>query len=183
MVRDPIARIEAHWVHNYAKRRERGTVIETITHPNTTYVLRSRYFMQLEQFLQYFDRSRILVFQQSDLRDRRDETLREVFEFVGIDPDFEHKAFDTVRHRTVEEAAGVEGGDARFRSGAAPTSASGSRRSSGTTPRAACAFRGRSSGRTCETRCRMTCSRAFARTRSSSASSPGRDFANWSIWT
>jgi hypothetical protein len=100
MVRDPVARIEAHWVHNYAKRRERGTVIETITHPNTTYVLRSRYFMQLQQFLRFYDRERILVFQQSDLRDRRPETLREVFEFVGVDPDFQHRAFNVVRHRT-----------------------------------------------------------------------------------
>ena len=100
VVRDPIARIEAHWVHNYAKRRERGDVIETITHPNTTYVLRSRYYMQLERFLKFYDPERILVFQQSDLRDRRADQLREVFEFVGVDPAFRHKAFDTVRHRT-----------------------------------------------------------------------------------
>lgn len=100
MVRDPIARIEAHWVHNYAKRRERGTVLETITHPSTTYVERSCYFSQLERFLAYYDRSSILVFQQSDLRHRRSETLRQVFEFAGVDPDFEHPKFDAVRHRT-----------------------------------------------------------------------------------
>ena len=110
VVRDPIARIEAHWVHNYAKRRERGTVIETITHPNTTYVLRSRYFMQLERFLRFYDRSRILVFQQSDLRDRRAETLREVFEFVGVDPSFRHKAFETVRHRTAKKRRATKAG-------------------------------------------------------------------------
>jgi hypothetical protein len=103
LVRDPVARIEAHWVHNYAKRRERGTVIETITHPSTTYVLRSHYFMQLERFLRYYDRERILVFQQSDLRDRRPETLREVFEFVGVDPDYDHRAFRVVRHRTAKK--------------------------------------------------------------------------------
>lgn len=110
LVRDPIARIEAHWVHNYAKRRERGTVIETITHPSTTYLLRSMYFMQLERFLRYYDPSRILVFQQSDLRDRRRETLREVFEFVGVDPGFEHKAFETVRHRTAKKRRATKAG-------------------------------------------------------------------------
>ena len=110
MVRDPVARIEAHWVHNYAKRRERGTVIETITHPSTTYILRSRYFMQIEQFLKHFDRSQILVFQQSDLRDRRAAQLREVFEFVGVDPDFRHKAFDTVRHRTAKKRRATKAG-------------------------------------------------------------------------
>jgi Sulfotransferase domain len=110
LVRDPVARIEAHWVHNYAKRRERGTVIETITHPNTTYVLRSRYFMQLERFLRYYDRERILVFQQSDLRDRRPETLREVFEFVGADPDYDHRAFRAVRHRTAKKRRATRAG-------------------------------------------------------------------------
>jgi hypothetical protein len=110
VVRDPVARIEAHWVHNYAKRRERGTVIETITHPTTTYVLRSRYFMQLERFLRFYDRDRILVFQQSDLRHRRLETLREVFEFVGVDPDFQHKSFRTVRHRTSKKRRATRAG-------------------------------------------------------------------------
>jgi hypothetical protein len=110
VVRDPIARIEAHWVHNYAKRRERGTVIETITHPNTTYVLRSRYYMQLEQFLRHYDRDRILVFQQSDLRDRREAQLREVFEFLEVDPNFHHKAFQTVRHRTAKKRRATKAG-------------------------------------------------------------------------
>jgi hypothetical protein len=100
MVRDPIARIEAHWVHNYAKRRERGSVLDTITHPSTTYVQRSCYFSQLERFLAFYDRSRVLVFQQSDLRDRRRDTLRQVFEFAGIDPEFDHPRFEAVRHRT-----------------------------------------------------------------------------------
>lgn len=110
IVRDPIARIEAHWVHNYAKRRERGTVIETILHPSTTYVLRSRYYMQLERFLRFYDREQILVFQQSDLRDRRAAQLREVFEFIGVDPDFDHKAFRTVRHRTSKKRRATRAG-------------------------------------------------------------------------
>jgi Sulfotransferase domain len=110
LVRDPVARIEAHWVHNYAKRRERGSVIETITHPSTTYVLRSHYFMQLERFLRYYDRERILVFQQSDLRDRRPQTLREVFEFVGVDPDYDHRAFRVVRHRTAKKRRATRAG-------------------------------------------------------------------------
>jgi Sulfotransferase domain len=100
LVRDPIARIEAHWVHNYAKRRERGTVLETIAHPGTTYIMRSRYFMQLEQFLAHYDPSRILVLDQDDLRHRRSQALRRIFEFVGVDPDFDHPALTTVRHRT-----------------------------------------------------------------------------------
>ena len=38
MVRDPIDRIGAHWVHNFAKRRERGDLSKTLTHRNTSYL-------------------------------------------------------------------------------------------------------------------------------------------------
>jgi hypothetical protein len=110
MVRDPIARIEAHWVHNYAKRRERGTVIETVTHPSTTYVQRSCYFSQLERFLEFYDRSNVLIFQQSDLRHRRADTLRKVFGFMGVDADFVHPKFEVVRHRTEKKRRATKAG-------------------------------------------------------------------------
>src|SRR5439155_322961 len=38
MVRDPIDRIAAHWVHNFAKRREKGDLHATLLHPNTSYL-------------------------------------------------------------------------------------------------------------------------------------------------
>jgi hypothetical protein len=100
MVRDPLERIAAHWVHNYAKRREKGTLAETLTHPHTSYVDRSLYAMQLERFLAHYPPERVLVFQQSELRHQRMETLRRVFEFVGVDPDFAHPRFEQERHQT-----------------------------------------------------------------------------------
>jgi sulfotransferase family protein len=100
MVRDPLKRIEAHWVHNYAQRRDRGDFVRTIMHPNATYLVRSQYFMQLGRFLQHYDRSQILVLEQQDLLERRRVTLRRVFEFLGVTPDFEHPGFDSLRHQT-----------------------------------------------------------------------------------
>jgi hypothetical protein len=100
LVRDPIDRIAAHWVHNYAKRREKGDIAATVMHPNTTYVLRSQYFMQLRQFLNHFPADRILVLDQADLRHRRQDTLRTVFSFVGVDPGFQDPGFTRERHRT-----------------------------------------------------------------------------------
>lgn len=110
LVRDPIARIEAHWVHNYAKRRERGTVLETIMHPSTTYLMRSRYAMQLERFLAHYDRSSILVLEQEELLNNRRETLRDVLEFIGVDSGFEHRSFDVVRHRTARKRRATRAG-------------------------------------------------------------------------
>ena len=100
MVRDPLERIAAHWVHNYAKRREKGTLAETLSHPNTSYVTRSKYAMQLERFLAHYPQEQVMVFQQSELRHQRMATLRKVFEFVGVDPDFNHPRFEQERHQT-----------------------------------------------------------------------------------
>jgi Sulfotransferase domain len=103
LVRDPIERIAAHWIHNYAKRRERGDLRTTLLHPNTTYVLRSQYHLQLRQFLNHYSESQVLVLEQEDLRLRRSETLREVFSFLGVDPSFEHPRFHRERHRSARK--------------------------------------------------------------------------------
>jgi hypothetical protein len=103
LVRDPLARIAAHWVHNYAKRRERGTLEETLSHPNTSYVARSMYAMQLEQFLRFYPKEQVLVFQQSDLRNDRANTLRRTFEFLGVDHEFTHPRFEQERHQTARK--------------------------------------------------------------------------------
>jgi hypothetical protein len=103
LVRDPLDRIAAHWVHNYAKRRERGDLRETLLHPNTTYVLRSKYHWQLRQFLNRYTLSQVLVVDQEDLRHKRTETLREIFTFLGVDADFDHPSFHRERHRTTRK--------------------------------------------------------------------------------
>jgi hypothetical protein len=103
LVRDPLERIAAHWVHNYAKRRERGDLRATLLHPNTTYVLRSKFHAQLRQFLNHYALSQVLVIDQEDLRLRRSKTLREVFGFLGVDPYFEHPSFHGERHRTTRK--------------------------------------------------------------------------------
>jgi hypothetical protein len=100
VLRDPLERIAAHWVHNYAKRREKGTLAETLSHPNTSYLQRSQYAMQLQQFLNHFPRESIMILDQEDFRKDRADTLRRVFEFAGADPEFTHPGFTRERHAT-----------------------------------------------------------------------------------
>lgn len=100
LLRDPLERIAAHWVHNYAKRREKGTLAETLSHPNTSYLQRSQYAMQLQQFLNHFPRESVMILDQEDFRKDRADTLRRVFEFVGADPSFTHPGFERERHAT-----------------------------------------------------------------------------------
>ncbi len=100
VVRDPIDRIAAHWVHNFAKRREKGDLHETLMHPNTSYLTRSHYYMQLQRFLGVYPREQVMLLEQEDLRNHRLDTLRRVFEFIGVDPDFSHARFSDERHKT-----------------------------------------------------------------------------------
>lgn len=100
LVRDPVDRIASHWVHNFAKRREKGDLRATLLHPNTSYVSRSKYFMQLQRFLTRFPDEQVMVIDNQDLRDDRMSTLRRLFEFVGVDAGFEHPKFEQVRHST-----------------------------------------------------------------------------------
>ena len=100
VLRDPLQRIAAHWVHNYAKRREKGTLAETLSHPNTSYLQRSQYAMQLQQFLNHYPSEQIMILDQEDFRKDRTDTLRRVFEFAGADPDFSHPGFERERHST-----------------------------------------------------------------------------------
>jgi hypothetical protein len=103
VVRDPLLRIASHWVHNYAKRREKGDLAATLAHPNTSYIVRSQYHMQLQQFLRFYDMEQILVFQQSDFRRQRADSLRTIFEFLGVDPEFTHPSFERERHATARK--------------------------------------------------------------------------------
>jgi hypothetical protein len=107
MVRDPIDRIAAHWVHNYAKRREKGDLRSTLMHPNTSYLTRSHYHAQLQRFLRLYPREQVLVIEQEELRNRRLETLRRVFDFAGVDSSFSHPGFATQRHRTSRKRRGT----------------------------------------------------------------------------
>jgi hypothetical protein len=91
VVRDPIARIVSHYVHEYAGGREHRP-IETALAPKAArgshYVDVSRYAMQLEQYLGVYDESRILVVESEALRERRRETLSQIFSFLGVDSSF-----------------------------------------------------------------------------------------------
>ena len=102
VVRDPLERIAAHWVHNYAKRREKGDLRATLTHPqHLLHRSAASYHMQLQQFLRYYPREQVLVLEQEELRRDRAATLRPVFEFVGVDPDFTPSAASpSERHQT-----------------------------------------------------------------------------------
>ena len=63
ILRDPIDRIISQYVQWYTRRGENRTLEDGLKHLDNTnrYIRRSKYFMQLKQYLDYFPRSNILI--------------------------------------------------------------------------------------------------------------------------
>jgi hypothetical protein len=89
IVRDPVDRIVADWLQRYAgmlEHRPLAAVLRDYDQPGNFYVAGSRYATQLEQWLRHFERERVLVIDQMDLRSRRTETLLRALRFLGVRP-------------------------------------------------------------------------------------------------
>jgi Sulfotransferase domain len=94
MVRDPIKRILSHWVHATGAGYETRDMVEVLSDPNNQYVNRSRYWMQLQPYLQRFDHENITVITQEELQADRDGTMRKAFAYAGVDENFTSEQFD-----------------------------------------------------------------------------------------
>jgi hypothetical protein len=93
MVRDPISRILSHWRHAVGAGYETRPMQEALARPDQTYVTRSRYWMQLQPYLERFDGSQIEVITQEELQSDRQATMRKAFRFAGVDEDFYSEQF------------------------------------------------------------------------------------------
>ena len=103
VVRDPLERIAAHWVHNYAKRREKGDLRR---HPHACqHLLRGPKPLPhaAAAVPAHYPLEQILVIEQEELRSAPHETLRRVFEFAGVDPGFTHPHFGDAAPRDLAQ--------------------------------------------------------------------------------
>lgn len=101
MVRDPIERLISHWVHDVAHVYENRPLAEAAQ--DAWYLDRSSYWTQIRMYLEHYPRSRILVIAMEDLGQDRRATMRKVFEFLDVDPDFADSARDLRFHRSARK--------------------------------------------------------------------------------
>ena len=101
VVRDPIARMQSMYMHQVSAGRERRRVAAALL--DDRYLGPSLYGFQLAAFLDYFDRSQVLVVASEVLRDRPREALGAVFGHLGVDPaavDLDQRHHD---HRSIDK--------------------------------------------------------------------------------
>jgi Sulfotransferase family len=109
VVRDPLERSVSHYLHNVSGGYETRSLAEALAEPETAYVHRGLYAMQLAPYLERFPRERIAIVAHEDLLRDRERTMRELFEFLGVDTGFSSAQFS----REWETGAGKRSG--RFR--------------------------------------------------------------------
>lgn len=102
--RDPVDRCVSQYVHGRAKSRIHAALSEIfadLDNPKARGIIEtSRYYAQLEPYLERFSRSQLLTVAHEELLLRRRETLRQVFRFLHVDEKFDSPHFDQVRHRS-----------------------------------------------------------------------------------
>jgi hypothetical protein len=102
LIRQPIERIRSQYLHQRLLREERRP-IERAVLEDSSYVDFSRYAMQIDRYLECFDRSHLLVVRSEDLRSDRDRTLRRIVAFLGLDGVPSMEVVTEEFHRTVDK--------------------------------------------------------------------------------
>lgn len=108
VVRDPVDRMQSEYVYRRLGGWEKRPIDQALR-SDRTYLDGSRYALQLEQYLPFFDRSQILVLKSEDLNDRRLVLLRGVFQFLGVannwaDPIIQRRFHETAEQRMPRKA-------------------------------------------------------------------------------
>lgn len=95
LVRDPIDRIVAHWAQTWedGDRTPLEDALADFDRPDHRIVCASKYATQIEQYLEYFSLSQILVLDREDLKSNRLQTIQEAFRFLGVDDRYRSPAF------------------------------------------------------------------------------------------
>jgi hypothetical protein len=90
VVRDPVERIISQFVHATALRLETRSIADALSSLGDTnpYIAFSKYYMQLDHYLEFYPPSRILLLTMEDLYWNRREVLQRVFRFLEVDDSF-----------------------------------------------------------------------------------------------
>ena len=104
IVRDPISRMRAHYLHALSENWERRPIDRALVE-EPQYLDVSRYATQIDRFLASYDRSQLLVVTAEALLTDRAATVARVYSFIGVDPAWRPPRLDEKTHATAEKTA------------------------------------------------------------------------------
>lgn len=84
VLRDPITRVVSHYVHNYAHGRESRSFADAIRDPSSNYIQTSKYFYQIQAYLEFYGRDALLLVESERLRDETAAVVQDIYEFLGL---------------------------------------------------------------------------------------------------
>jgi hypothetical protein len=102
MLREPIARMRSQYLFRVVNEWEKRPIEEALLE-DSLYLDCSRYAHQLEQYLAFFDRDRILIITSEGLQQNRLETISSVYRFLGVDPGLEPTVLESEFNRAVDK--------------------------------------------------------------------------------
>ena len=104
VVRNPIQRIISHYYHNLSKGREPRSLNNALSKfKDNSYILYSKYYMQIRIYIKHFGIDNILILDSEDLHTNRLESLQRIFRFLEVDESYYHDEFDIILHKTVDK--------------------------------------------------------------------------------
>jgi hypothetical protein len=102
VVRDPIERITSHYLHRYADGTEDRTLAQALKDvENNPYICPSQYYLQIEQYLQYYSSSNLLVISSEELSNAPQKTLETVFNFLEVSSNPETIKYQKKLHKSI----------------------------------------------------------------------------------
>jgi hypothetical protein len=102
LLRDPIDRVVSHYVQGYADGRKYPSFSEAIR-TNRNFVETSRYYFQTQAFLEYYSREQLLLVTTEQLAQNPVDTLREIFDYLGIPPEYDSRILERRFHKSKQK--------------------------------------------------------------------------------
>ena len=106
ILRNPVSRAYSHYWHEVSSGWEDKSFEEAISiedsrikksqlhHLHYSYLNRGKYAKQIQRFLDYFPKSQIMIIKTNDLYEKRNETLKKIFDFLKINNNINIKNFE-----------------------------------------------------------------------------------------
>ncbi len=120
LMRHPIERMRSAYAYGLWVGSEHRPIDEALT-TDSRYIFQSQYAMQIEQYLPHFPMAQILPVKSEDLRTNREEALRRIFSFIGVDPELRpanlQSEMNTAEGRTRPRRWARRAGDVILRTG------------------------------------------------------------------